>query len=107
MMNSQELETATRLGLHIVVIVLRDDGYGMIRWKQVGMKLEDYGLGFNNPDFVRYAQSYGARGWRVDDPAGFRPLLADCLKERAVHLIEVPIEYDHSDQDLDGESDSP
>ncbi|HSH27062.1 MAG TPA: acetolactate synthase large subunit, partial [Wenzhouxiangella sp.] len=60
MMNSQELETAVRLKLDLVVLILRDDAYGMIKWKQQDMGLPDYGLDFGNPDFVRYAQSYGA-----------------------------------------------
>ena len=59
MMNSQEMETAVRLGLNLVVLVLRDDAYGMIRWKQYGEDLPDFGLEFGNPDFVKYAESYG------------------------------------------------
>ena len=59
MMNSQELETAVRLGLHIVVVILRDNAYGMIKWKQANMGLKDYGLDYGNPDFVKYAEAYG------------------------------------------------
>ncbi|MBF0427809.1 MAG: acetolactate synthase large subunit, partial [Magnetococcales bacterium] len=65
MMNSQELETAMRLKMDLVVLILRDDAYGMIRWKQESMELADYGLTFGNPDFVLYAQSYGAYGHRL------------------------------------------
>src|SRR5215204_893182 len=66
MMNSQEMETAVRLGLNLVVIILDDSSYGMIRWKQAVDKFPDWGLTFGNPDFVKYAQSYGAHGWRIE-----------------------------------------
>jgi acetolactate synthase-1/2/3 large subunit len=62
MMNSQELETAVRLGLDLVVIILNDSAYGMIKWKQEDMKFENFGLDFKNPDFVKYAESYAAKG---------------------------------------------
>ena len=60
MMNSQEMETAVRLRLNITVLILRDDAYGMIRWKQANMGFTDFGLTYGNPDFVKYAESYGA-----------------------------------------------
>ena len=93
MMNSQELETAVRLGLDLVVLVLRDDAYGMIRWKQADAGLPDWGLGFGNPDFVRYAESYGAAGHRVGAADAFAPLLESCFREGGVHLVEAPIDY--------------
>src|ERR1700751_3362058 len=62
MMNSQELETAVRLGLNLVVLILQDNAYGMIRWKQGAEKVAEWGLTFGNPDFVKYAESYGAKG---------------------------------------------
>ena len=61
MMNSQELETAVRLGLNLVVLILEDRAYGMIRWKQAVDKFPDWGLTFGNPDFVKYAEAYGAK----------------------------------------------
>ncbi len=94
MMNSQELETAVRLGLDLVVVVLRDDGYGMIRWKQEDMGFPDFGLSYGNPDFVAYAQAYGARGHRVESVDGFAPLLTQCLESPGVDLIELPITYE-------------
>ena len=100
MMNSQELETAVRLGLHLVVIVLRDDAYGMIRWKQAHMQLPDYGLDFGNPDFVDYARSYGAKGWRLEATGDLQPLILDCLNNPAVHLIDVPVDYSRNDETL-------
>ena len=65
MMNSQDLETAIRFGLNLVVLIIEDHGYGMIRWKQAVMGFEDFGLSFANPDFVAYAAAYGAKGVRV------------------------------------------
>jgi len=93
MMNSQELETAVRLGLNLVVLVLDDSSYGMIRWKQYGMGYPDFGLEFNNPDFVMYAQSYGAGGHRVEKTEEFAPLLERCFAEGGVHLIDLPVDY--------------
>jgi len=103
MMNSQELETAVRLGLHIVVIILRDDAYGMIKWKQVDMGLADYGLDFDNPDFVKYAESYGAIGHRIEATDQLLPLLRKCYRESGVHLIEVPVDYSDNDRILNHE----
>jgi acetolactate synthase-1/2/3 large subunit len=93
MMNSQELETAVRLGLDLVVLVLRDDAYGMIRWKQADAGLPDWGLEFGNPDFVQYANSYGAAGHRVQSAEEFAPLLEDCFRAGGVHLVDAPVDY--------------
>ncbi|MEM9192315.1 MAG: acetolactate synthase large subunit, partial [Myxococcota bacterium] len=108
MMNSQELETAVRLDLNIAVIVLRDDSYGMIKWKQAGMSFPDYGLDFKNPDFVKYAESYGAKGHRVTATGELTKLLGECLDTGGVHLIEVPIDYAENErvfyQELQGKT---
>ncbi len=98
MMNSQELETAVRLKLNIVVILLRDDGYGMIKWKQRGMDFPDFGLDFGNPDFIQYARSYGANGHRITENGTFTSLLADCLGTPGVHLIEIPVDYSENEK---------
>jgi len=98
MMNSQELETAVRLGLDLVVLILRDDAYGMIRWKQSDMGLPDFGLNFGNPDFVRYAESYGAHGDRADSVESLEKLLNEALNGGGVHLIDCPIDYGDSKQ---------
>ncbi|MDZ7804249.1 acetolactate synthase large subunit [Thiohalophilus sp.] len=100
MMNSQELETAVRLGLDLVVLILRDDAYGMIKWKQANMGFEDFGLDYGNPDFVQYANSYGARGYRVASAAELPELLAECLNSPGVRLIEVPVDYSDNDRIL-------
>ena len=93
MMNSQDLETAVRLNLHIIIIILKDDGYGMIKWKQDAQKLPSFGLDFTNPDFVKYAEAYGAKGHRVERTQDFVPLMERLLETPAVHLVELPIDY--------------
>lgn len=93
MMNSQEMETAVRLKLNLVVLILRDDAYGMIKWKQTGMGFEQWGLDYGNPDFVKYAESYGAKGHRVESTEGFSELMTSCLNEGGVHLVEAPVDY--------------
>lgn len=100
MMNSQELETSVRLHLHIVVIILRDDAYGMIKWKQANMEFVNYGLDYGNPDFVKYVESYGGKGWRIDAADQLLPVLTKCLEEPAVHLIDVPVDYSLNDETL-------
>ncbi len=93
MMNSQELETAVRLHLDLIVLLLRDDALGMIRWKQAGMNLPDFGLEFGNPDFVLYAESYGACGHRITRQDELATTLQACLNNPGVHLIDIPINY--------------
>ncbi len=100
MMNSQELETAVRLGLDLVILVLRDDGYGMIKWKQAHMAFRDFGLDFGNPDFVAYAQAYGAHGHRLASTAEFKPVLEKCFNTGGVHLIDVQVDYSQNHQVL-------
>jgi len=93
MMNSQELETAVRLGLNMVVIILNDNAYGMIKWKQEGMGFDNFGLDYNNPDFVKYAESYGAQGHRPASDAEFQQTLDTCLNEDGVHVIDLAVDY--------------
>ena len=93
MMNSQELETSVRLGLDLVVLILQDDAYGMIRWKQSVDKFADFGLTFGNPDFVRYAEAYGARGTLIRATEELVPVLHDAFDAGGVHLVTVPVDY--------------
>jgi acetolactate synthase-1/2/3 large subunit len=93
MMNSQELETAVRLGLDLVVLILNDSSYGMIRWKQAVDHFPDFGLTFGNPDFVKYAESYGAKGSRVTAVEDLIPTLEQAFEAGGVHLVDVPIDY--------------
>jgi acetolactate synthase-1/2/3 large subunit len=88
MMNSQELETAVRLKLNLTVLILNDGSYGMIRWKQANMGFQDWGLTYGNPDFVAYARSYGANGFRIEDAAGLPKVLRGCLDAPGVNVID-------------------
>lgn len=100
MMNSQELETAVRLGMNLTCLIVNDSSYGMIRWKQTNMGFQDWGLEFGNPDFVKYAESYGAHGHRVESAAGLAQILDHCLNTRGVHLIDCPVDYSENDEIL-------
>lgn len=100
MMNSQEMETAVRLGLNLTVLILNDSAYGMIRWKQANMGFKDWGLTYNNPDFVAYANSYGATGHRVESSDHLREVLTHCRDTPGVHLIDCPVDYAENDQIL-------
>ncbi|MBH3403426.1 acetolactate synthase large subunit [Pseudomonas glycinae] len=103
MMNSQELETAVRLNMHITVVILRDDGYGMISWKQANRGFTDFSLKYGNPDFVKYAQAYGASGHRVKSADHLLPLLEHCIKTPGVHVIDCPVDYSQNDRILNDE----
>jgi acetolactate synthase-1/2/3 large subunit len=103
MMNSQELETAVRLKLNIVVLILNDNSYGMIRWKQANMGFKDWGLTYGNPDFVKYAESYGAAGHRVTSAESLPELLNRALNSPGVQLIDVPMDYSENDRILNKE----
>ena len=90
MMNSQELETATRLGLNLVVLILQDNAFGMIRWEQ---EADDWRLSFGNPDFSRYAEAFGAKGSRVETADGLVPALEVAFKAGGVQLVAVLVDY--------------
>jgi acetolactate synthase-1/2/3 large subunit len=93
MMNSQEMETATRLRLNLVVLILQDNAYGMIRWKQQADGFADWGLTFGNPDFVAYAAAYGAGGLRVTTADGLAPALEAAFQAGGVQLVAAPVDY--------------
>jgi acetolactate synthase-1/2/3 large subunit len=100
MMNSQELETAVRLGLNLVVLILDDSAYGMIRWKQAVDGFADHGMTFGNPDFVTYAKAYGATGHRVENTGDLEPTLERAFEAGGVHLVAVPIDYSENQRVL-------
>lgn len=100
MMNSQEIETAIRLGLNLVITVLNDNSYGMIRWKQASTGFTDWGLEFNNPDFVKYAESYGAIGHRVTSAENIIPTYEKAFAAGGVHLVELPVDYSENQKVL-------
>jgi acetolactate synthase-1/2/3 large subunit len=93
LMNVADLETAIRLKLDLVIIIVRDDGYGMIKWKQYAMKLAVFGLKFSNPDFVKLAESFGATGHRVNSADEFEKTLSECINKKGIHIIDMPIDY--------------
>ena len=94
MMSIQELETAVRLGIDLTIAIVRDDGYGMIRWKQAEMGLPDHAMTFGNPDFVKLAESFGAHGHRATSAESTAELLQTCLASKGVHVIDIPIDYE-------------
>jgi len=98
MMNSQELETAIRLNLNIIVLILCDNAYGMIKWKQDQMGFVNFGLDFKNPDFVKYAESYGANGYRITTSEDLATVLSACFTKPGVHVIEVAMDYADNDK---------
>jgi acetolactate synthase-1/2/3 large subunit len=98
LMNLQELETARRLGLAFVVLVFRDDGYGVIRWKQVRRYGRTAGVDFGNPDFARLAEAFGCRGIRIDSAAALRPALDAALRDSVPVLIDCPVDYSENDR---------
>ena len=93
LMNSQELETAARLNLDLTVIILNDNAYGMIKWKQAGMGFDNFGLDYSNPDFVKYAESYGANGYRPDSVQNFDEILEKALNTCGIHVIDLAVDY--------------
>lgn len=93
LMNSQELETAVRLGLPIVILIWRDDGYGVIRWKQQVRFHRTSGVEFNNPDFVAYAKSFGAAGFRVEGPSELGAVMKVALTCGRPAVIDCPVDY--------------
>jgi acetolactate synthase-1/2/3 large subunit len=103
MMNSQELETAVRLRMNLVVLVLRDDAYGMIKWKQEAMGFEAYGLDYNNPDFVKFSESYGAIGSRIENTNQLVSVLETCFSTPGVHVIDCPVDYSENNRILNYE----
>ncbi len=93
MMNSRELELALRYSIPIVVLVLNDNAYGFIKWEQQAKGFENFGLDYRNPDFVKYAESYGAVGMKVRQGDDLSELLRKAFSLKTVVLIECPIDY--------------
>lgn len=93
MMNSQEIETAIRYKIPIVVLLLNDNGYGFIKWKQENMNFKNFALDLGNPDFVKYAESYGAIGIRLNKKDSLSDTITKAFKMNKVVIIECPIDY--------------
>jgi acetolactate synthase-1/2/3 large subunit len=93
LMNSQELETAIRERIPLTVLIWEDNAYGLIGWKmdlQLGRHME---VGFTNPDFVTYAESFGARGYRVEAASDLLPMLTEAMEADTVSVITCPVDY--------------
>ncbi len=93
LMNSQELETAKRLGVHFTVVIFNDQKYGVIGWKQKKKFGRESGVSFGNPDFVQYAESFGAKGFRIESADDFYPTLEKALGMNELVIVDVPIAY--------------
>ncbi len=93
MMNSQEIETAMRLGTAIVILIWTDCAYGLIEWKQMNKFKRSSNISFTNPDFVKYAESFGAKGYRIEKGEDLLPTLKKALDDDTVSIIDCPVDY--------------
>ena len=93
MMNSQEIETALRIGTPIVVLIINDNGYGLIEWHQLRRFGQSSNVHFGNPDFVKYAESFGAKGYRVEAADQLVPVLEQAIADNTVAIIDCPVDY--------------
>ncbi|MEM9817556.1 MAG: thiamine pyrophosphate-dependent enzyme, partial [Cyanobacteria bacterium P01_D01_bin.6] len=93
MMNCQELETALRLGIAFVTIIFNDGGYGLIEWKQHNHYGESNFVHFTNPDFVKFAESMGLKGYRVESAEDLMPTLKEALAQTVPTVIDCPVDY--------------
>lgn len=93
LMNSQEIETAMRLKTAIVILIWTDSAYGLIEWKQMNQFGRPSNIKFNNPDFVMYAESFGAKGYRIEKGEDLLPTLKKALADNTVSVIDCPVDY--------------
>ncbi|NOY17502.1 MAG: acetolactate synthase large subunit [Gammaproteobacteria bacterium] len=93
MMNSQEIETALRIGTAIVIIIWTDAQYGLIRWHQMRTFGRPSHIDFNNPDFIKYAESFGAKGYRIESVSDLVPTIKKAIMDDTVVIIDCPVDY--------------
>ncbi len=93
MMNAQELETAVRLNIPVVILILNDNAFGFIKWKQEAMGFRHFALDYTNPDFCRFAESHGAAGMKVGKGDDLGEMLNKAFGLKQVAVIECPIDY--------------
>lgn len=93
LMNSQELETATRTGVPFVTLIFNDEAYGLIEWKQMNTFGRPAHIDFTNPDFVKYAEAFGAKGYRVQGSDELVPILKDAFSQKVPSVIDCPVNY--------------
>lgn len=93
MMNCQELETALRVGTPFVTVIFNDGGYGLIEWKQQNHYGDSAFVHFGNPDFVKFAESMGLKGYRISSAADLIPTLKEALAQDVPSVIDCPVDY--------------
>ena len=93
MMNSQEIETAIRYDINIVIMIWNDSEYGLIKWHQERRFGRSGNVNFNNPCFVTYAQAFGAKGYRVESADELLPTIQKAFADNTVVIIDVPVDY--------------
>lgn len=93
MMNSQEIETALRMKTPFVVLIWNDSEYGLITWHQLRHFGRPSHVTFKNPDFVKYAESFGAKGYRVERAEDLLPTLRQAIADDTVVIIDCPVDY--------------
>ena len=106
LMNSQELETAIRLGTGFVTLVLNDQTFGLIKWKQISRFERSAFTDFGNPDFVKYAESFGAQACRVKAADELLPALQSALDSGKVAVIDCPVDF-HENLNLSQKLNAP
>jgi acetolactate synthase-1/2/3 large subunit len=93
MMNSQEIETAMRMKTPIVILIWNDSEYGLITWHQLRHFGRPAYIDFKNPDFVKYAESFGAKGYRVTKTEDLVPTLKKAFADNTVVIVDCPVDY--------------
>lgn len=93
LMSMAEINTAVRLGLRFVCLIFNDGGYGLIEWKERLRYNRDFDVKFNNPDFVKIAESFGAAGYRVTSEKDLLPMINDALAQKRPAIIDCPVDY--------------
>jgi acetolactate synthase I/II/III large subunit len=92
LMNSQEIETAKRIGVGFTILVFNDNDYGLISWKQIGHKGHKYGTGLTNPDYVKYAESFGIDGYSPKSLTELKEALETTIRSQKLSIVEIPID---------------
>ncbi|MFK5949432.1 MAG: thiamine pyrophosphate-dependent enzyme [Methylococcales bacterium] len=93
MMNSQEIETALRYKIPIVIMICNDHEYGLIKWHQQRRFRRTGFIDFTTSDFVKYTESFGAKGYRVEKAEDLLPTLQQAFEDDTVVVIDVPVDY--------------
>ncbi len=96
MMNCQEFETAVRLGISFVTVIFHDNSYGLIKWKQQDRFGDDFFVDFDNPDFVKFAESMHGIGYRITKAEELKPTLIEAFKQKVPVIIDCPVDYNEN-----------